>query len=141
MKSNISNFKTRLSLSAIAFVVEIAVFLRQPALFLAWRVPSLAISKDSLWVLPWQNDASGSIIQLNLRFLLAKAMWGCEFSCGKDGGIEFLKKPVTQKKKTRYLFQLAKGIDNPPKNDGEGNNFVFRDASAKQLHLPCVANH
>jgi len=63
-------------------------------------------------------------------------MWGCEFYYGKDGGIEFLKKLVTHTEKTRYLFQLAKGIDNAPKNnDDEGNNFVCRDASAKELHL------
>jgi len=65
-----------------------------------------------------------------------KAMWGCEFSYGKDGGIEFLKKLVTHTEKTRYLFQLAKGIDNAPKNDDEGKNFVDRDASAKKLHVP-----
>jgi len=65
-------------------------------------------------------------------------MWGCEFYYGKDGGIEFLKKLVTHTEKTRYLFQLAKGIDNAPKNndDDEGKNFVYRDASAKKLHVP-----
>ncbi|MBE9185697.1 HAD family hydrolase [Microcoleus sp. LEGE 07076] len=66
-----------------------------------------------------------------------KAMWGCEFSYGKDGGIEFLKKLVTHTEKTRYLFQLAKGIDsNPKEDDDDGKSFVYRDASAKELHVP-----
>lgn len=63
-------------------------------------------------------------------------MWGCEFYYGKDGGIEFLKKLVTHTEKTRYLFQLAKGIDNAAKDDDNGKTFVYRDASAKELHLP-----
>lgn len=74
MKSPLSNLRTWLSLSAIAFVVEVAVFLALPALFLAGRVPSFAIGKDPLWVLRWQNDASGSSIQFNLTFLLAVAV-------------------------------------------------------------------
>ncbi|MCU0542247.1 MAG: hypothetical protein MUE44_08640 [Oscillatoriaceae cyanobacterium Prado104] len=63
-----------LRLSAIAFVVEIAIFLALPALFLAGRIPSFAIGKGSLWVLRWRNDTSGSGIEFNLAFLLAIAV-------------------------------------------------------------------
>ncbi|MEG5032715.1 hypothetical protein [Microcoleus sp. AT3-D2] len=55
-------------------MVDIAVFLGLPALFLAWRVPSFAIGKDLLWVLRWHNHASGFDIQFNLTFLLAIAV-------------------------------------------------------------------
>lgn len=62
-----------------------------------------------------------------------KAMWGCEFHYGKDGGIEFLKKIVTHTEKTRYLFQLAKGIEHQ-KDDGQ--TFVYRDVPPEELHVP-----
>jgi hypothetical protein len=62
-----------------------------------------------------------------------KAMWGCEFHYGKDSGIEFLKKIVTHTEKTRYLFQLAKGIEHQ-KNDGQ--TFIYRDVPAEELHVP-----
>ncbi|MDP8933020.1 MAG: HAD hydrolase-like protein [Cyanobacteriota bacterium] len=63
-----------------------------------------------------------------------KAMWGCEFHYGKEGEIEFVKKIVTHTEKTRYLFQLAKGVDNAPKDDGK--TFVYRDVPAEELHIP-----
>ncbi len=62
-----------------------------------------------------------------------KAMWGCEFSYGEDGGIEFLKKIVTHTEKTRYLFQLAKGIEH---HQDDGQTFVYRDLPAKELRIP-----
>lgn len=62
-----------------------------------------------------------------------KAMWGCEFHYGKDGEIQFLKKIVTHTEKTRYLFQLAKGIDQQ-KDDGQ--MFVYRDVPQEELHVP-----
>ncbi|MBD2773711.1 HAD family hydrolase [Iningainema tapete] len=62
-----------------------------------------------------------------------KAMWGCEFHYGKDGGIEFLKKIVTHTEKTRYLFQIAKGINH---NKDDGQMFVYRDVPQKELHVP-----
>ncbi|MGB3759919.1 MAG: haloacid dehalogenase-like hydrolase [Rivularia sp. (in: cyanobacteria)] len=62
-----------------------------------------------------------------------KAMWGCEFSYNKDGGIEFMKKIVTHTEKTRYLFQIAKGIDNLEK---DGKMFLFRDIPREEMHIP-----
>ena len=41
-----------------------------------------------------------------------KAMWGCEFHYNENGEIEFLKRIITHTEKTRYLFEIAKGIDN-----------------------------
>lgn len=61
-----------------------------------------------------------------------KAIWGCEFHYGKEGEIEFLKKIVTHTEKTRYLFQLAKGVET--KDDGK--TFVYRDVPAEELHIP-----
>lgn len=62
-----------------------------------------------------------------------KAMWGCEFHYGKDGGIDFLKKIVTHTEKTRYLFQIAKGIEH---HKDDGQTFVYRDVPTEELHIP-----
>lgn len=62
-----------------------------------------------------------------------KAMWGCEFHYGKEGGIEFLKKIVTHTEKTRYLFQIAKGVDY---DKDDGRTFVYRDVPQEELHVP-----
>lgn len=62
-----------------------------------------------------------------------KAMWGCEFHYNKDGGIEFMKKLVSHTEKTRYLFQIAKGIDRPEK---DGKMFLFRDIPREEMHIP-----
>jgi phosphoglycolate phosphatase-like HAD superfamily hydrolase len=62
-----------------------------------------------------------------------KAMWGCEFHYNKDGGIEFMKKIVSHTEKTRYLFQIAKGIDNLEK---DGKMFLFRDMPREEMHIP-----
>lgn len=61
------------------------------------------------------------------------AMWGCEFSYNEEGEIEFLKQLVSHTEKTRYLFQLAKGIDN---TNQDGQMFVYRDVSPEELHVP-----
>ncbi|NJR25034.1 MAG: haloacid dehalogenase-like hydrolase [Richelia sp. CSU_2_1] len=62
-----------------------------------------------------------------------KEMWGCEFHYNQDGGIEFLKKIVTHTEKTRYLFQIAKGIEGQQQ---DGKTFVYRDVPAEELHVP-----
>lgn len=62
-----------------------------------------------------------------------KAMWGCEFYYNKDGGIEFLKKIVTHAEKTRFLFQLAKGIEH---HKDDAQMFVYRDVPTEELHVP-----
>ncbi|MEG3850348.1 haloacid dehalogenase-like hydrolase [Microcoleus sp. herbarium19] len=62
-----------------------------------------------------------------------KEMWGCEFHYNTDGGIEFLKKIVTHTEKTRYLFQIAKGIEGQQQ---DGKTFVYRDVPAEELHVP-----
>ena len=62
-----------------------------------------------------------------------KEMWGCEFHYNKDGGIEFLKKIVTHTEKTRYLFQIAKGIEGQQQ---DGKTFVYRDVPPEELHVP-----
>lgn len=64
-----------------------------------------------------------------------KAMWGCEFHYNAQGGITFLKKIVTHTEKTRYLFQLARGIEQFD-GDADGQTFVYRDIPADQLHIP-----
>lgn len=64
-----------------------------------------------------------------------KAMWGCEFHYNSQGGITFLKRIVTHTEKTRYLFQLAKGIEQL-EDDTDGQTFVYRDIPADQLHIP-----
>jgi phosphoglycolate phosphatase-like HAD superfamily hydrolase len=64
-----------------------------------------------------------------------KAMWGCEFHYNSQGGITFLKRIVTHTEKTRYLFQLAKGIEQFA-GDADGQTFVYRDIPADQLHIP-----
>ncbi len=64
-----------------------------------------------------------------------KAMWGCEFHYNSQGGITFLKRIVTHTEKTRYLFQLAKGIEQL-EGDTDGQTFVYRDIPADQLHIP-----
>jgi phosphoglycolate phosphatase-like HAD superfamily hydrolase len=61
------------------------------------------------------------------------AMWGCEFHYNKAGEIEFLKQLVSHTEKTRYLFHLAKGIDNP---NQDGQMFVYRDVPPEELHVP-----
>lgn len=62
-----------------------------------------------------------------------KAMWGCEFYYNKDGGIKFMKKIVSHTEKTRYLFQIAKGIDRLEK---DGKMFLFRDMPREEMHIP-----
>lgn len=62
-----------------------------------------------------------------------KAMWGCEFFYGEHGGIEFVKKIVTHTEKTRYMFQLAKGIEG---HQDDGQMFVYRDVPPEELHIP-----
>lgn len=62
-----------------------------------------------------------------------KAMWGCEFHYGEDGGIEFLKRLVSHTEKTRYLYQLAKGIDSQSE---DGKSFIYGDIPQEKLHVP-----
>lgn len=62
-----------------------------------------------------------------------KGMWGCEFYYGEHGEIEFLKKIVTHTEKTRYLFQITKGLD---EDEGDGKTFVYRDLPKEELHVP-----
>lgn len=51
-------------------------------------------------------------------------MWGCEFHYTSGGEIEFLKKIVTHTEKTRYLFQIAKGI---AVQNEDGKTFLYQD--------------
>ena len=62
-----------------------------------------------------------------------KSMWGCEFHYNENGEIEFLKRIVTHTEKTRYLFEIAKGIDN---NNEDSRSFVYRDVPPEELHVP-----
>jgi phosphoglycolate phosphatase-like HAD superfamily hydrolase len=62
-----------------------------------------------------------------------KAMWGCEFYYSESGEIEFMKQLVSHTEKTRYLFQLAKGID---EQSNDGHAFVYRDVPPEELHVP-----
>ncbi|GAB4210810.1 MAG: HAD family hydrolase [Coleofasciculaceae cyanobacterium] len=62
-----------------------------------------------------------------------KSMWGCEFHYTCEGEIEFLKKIVTHTEKTRYLFQIAKGID---QSNEDGRTFIYRDVPPEELHVP-----
>ncbi|MGC1394153.1 MAG: HAD family hydrolase [Coleofasciculaceae cyanobacterium] len=62
-----------------------------------------------------------------------KSMWGCEFHYTSEGEIEFLKKIVTHTEKTRYLFQIAKGID---AQEEDGKTFIYRDLPPEELHVP-----
>jgi phosphoglycolate phosphatase-like HAD superfamily hydrolase len=60
-------------------------------------------------------------------------IWGCEFHYAENGEIEFLKRSISHTEKTRYLMQIASGID---QIDGDGRSFAYRDASEDQLHIP-----
>lgn len=62
-----------------------------------------------------------------------KSMWGCEFHYTAEGEIEFLKKIVTHTEKTRYLFQIAKGIGD---RNEDGRTFIYRDVPPEELHVP-----
>ncbi|MBE9212287.1 haloacid dehalogenase-like hydrolase [Plectonema cf. radiosum LEGE 06105] len=62
-----------------------------------------------------------------------RAIWGCEFDYNKDGGIHFMKKLVTHTEKTRYLFQIAKGIDQV---EDDEKMFLFRDIPQEEMHIP-----
>lgn len=62
-----------------------------------------------------------------------KSMWGCEFHYTSEGEIEFLKRIVTHTEKTRYLFQIAKGID---AENEDGKTFIYRDVPPEELHVP-----
>ncbi|MGB3239508.1 MAG: hypothetical protein WBB29_14510 [Geitlerinemataceae cyanobacterium] len=61
------------------------------------------------------------------------AMWGCEFSYDKNGGIEFLKQIMTHTEKTRYLFHISKGID---RNNDKDLVFLYQDIPGEELHVP-----
>ncbi|MFB2769992.1 hypothetical protein ACE1AT_12015 [Pelatocladus sp. BLCC-F211] len=74
MKRIESNLKTWLILTILTFLTLIAVFLGLPALFLILRIPSFEIGDRALWILRWQNDASGSGIRFNLVALLIIAI-------------------------------------------------------------------
>ncbi|MFQ4144889.1 hypothetical protein [Chlorogloeopsis sp. ULAP02] len=74
MKRIESNLKTWLILTVVTFLTLIAVFLGLPALLVILRVPSFEIGNSVLWILRWQNDASGSGIRFNLVALLVIAI-------------------------------------------------------------------
>ncbi|WP_277128163.1 hypothetical protein [Chlorogloeopsis fritschii] len=93
MKRIESNLKTWLILTVVTFLTLIAVFLGLPALFLILRVPSFEIGDSALWVLRWQNNASGSGIRFNLVPLLIIAI-----IVGLLGLLLKLKKPSCVKK-------------------------------------------
>ncbi len=44
-----------------------------------------------------------------------------------------MKKIVSHTEKTRYLFQIAKGIDRLEK---DGKMFLFRDIPREEMHIP-----
>ncbi len=44
-----------------------------------------------------------------------------------------MKKKVSHTEKTRYLFQIAKGIDRLEK---DGKMFLFRDIPREEMHIP-----
>jgi hypothetical protein len=63
-----TKLKTRLRLSVATFLLLILIHLALPALFLLLRIPSFEVD-DPVWILPWQNDETGSGIRFNLLFL------------------------------------------------------------------------
>jgi hypothetical protein len=52
----------------------IAIYLCLPAIFLLLRQPSFAIGNGAFWLLRWQNDVTGSGLQVNLMPLFALAI-------------------------------------------------------------------
>lgn len=61
-------------------------------------------------------------------------MWACEFHYGEDGGIVYPRNIVSFTDKTRYVFQIAKGLVGP---DARGRPFdVNRKIPASELRIP-----
>lgn len=68
-----SKLRTWLGLSVTTFLLLILIHLALPSIFLILQVPSFSFGREG-WILRWQNEATGSGIQFNLRFLLAIAI-------------------------------------------------------------------
>ncbi len=79
---------------------------------------------------------TGGIVEIARHTRIAdrfKAMWGCEFHYDQSGEVQFLKRSVSHTEKTRYLFQIAKGITD---QNQDGQLFVYRDVPPEELHVP-----
>ena len=66
MKQQRSKFIAALKLGIVTFLGLLAIYLGLPALLLLLGVPSFALGNESVWILRWQNDATGSGIEFNL---------------------------------------------------------------------------
>lgn len=78
---------------------------------------------------------TGGIVEIARHTRIAdhfKALWGCEFHYDQSGEVQFLKRSVSHTEKTRYLFQIAKGIE----EQQDGELFVYRDVPPEELHVP-----
>lgn len=62
-----------------------------------------------------------------------KAMWGCDFYYGDSGEIQFLKQFVTHTEKTRYLYEISKGIE---EYSEENPLFIYRNLPQEKLYVP-----
>lgn len=68
-----ANLKTWLRITVVAFLLLVVIFLALPLPFMVLGVPSFATGEKVLWLVRWQNDASGSGIEFNLVPLLIVA--------------------------------------------------------------------
>jgi len=68
-----ASLKTWLRITAVAFLLLVLIFLALPLPFMVLGVPSFAIGEKVLWLVRWQNEASGSGIEFNLVPLLIVA--------------------------------------------------------------------
>jgi hypothetical protein len=74
MKNIWSYFRNWLSLSVATFLVLLVIQIGLPALLLFLQVSSFELNIGDLWILNWENEASGSGIRFNLVPLLAIAI-------------------------------------------------------------------
>ncbi|KYC43665.1 hypothetical protein WA1_00390 [Scytonema hofmannii PCC 7110] len=74
MKNIWSYFRKWLSLSVATFLGLLAIQIGLPALLLFLQVSSFELNIGDLWILNWENEASGSGICFNLVPLLAIAI-------------------------------------------------------------------
>ncbi|NEP18373.1 MAG: hypothetical protein F6J97_15955 [Leptolyngbya sp. SIO4C1] len=65
-----SIFKSWLKTSLTITIIAVALFFSLPAILLLLQVPSFSLGSGRYWITRWQNEPSGSGLELNLALLL-----------------------------------------------------------------------
>lgn len=118
----------------VAYGRELAPFEGVPAMFerLRRRVRELTPEVEVEFYL--LSSGIAEIARHNRVAGEFKVLWGCEFHYHDDGTIAFVKQFISHTEKTRYLYQIATGLDR--EEESGRPQAVYDEVPPEELHVP-----